>query len=82
MNGREYLEDFVDRTMVLQDFPGKIDVDLKISALILTLEKLQRIRRSKLEPMEYETFEQCILFLDAHKVLSGGPRELDRSGGF
>lgn len=80
MKGREYLEDFIDRTVVLQDYPRKVDLDLKISALILLLEKLQRIRRSKQEPMRFEEFEQCKLFVDIDKLVLVAPKTFANLG--
>jgi hypothetical protein len=69
MNGREYLEEIIDRTVSFQESSRTVDLDLKISALILALEKLQRIRRCKRKPMSFEEFEQCSLFIDINKIV-------------
>lgn len=80
MKDPRYLEGIVDRTVFIQGFPRKVDLDLKISALILTLEKLRRIRRPKQEPMEYEEFEQCELFFDTDKIVLTAPGQFSSMG--
>jgi len=80
MKDPKYLEGIVDRTVIIQDFPRKVDLDLKISALILTLEKLRRIRRPKQEPIEYEEFEQCELFFDTDKIVLAAPEHFSSMG--
>jgi len=69
MRGREHLEQTVDRIVIIRKLLREVNLDLKISALILALEKLQRIRRSKQAPLSFEDFEQCALVVEPGRMV-------------
>ena len=84
MAGSEFdhgsLEALVNRMIRVEGLPRNDDLDLKIAVLGLALEKLQRLRRSTTQPIEFEKFEQCRLVVDGDRIVLTAPGEFRRMG--
>lgn len=76
MIDRESLQAFIDRVVILENFPSSDSLDSKIELLCFALEELKYMRGSDSDEVSFEKYVQSEVSISGNKLLVSAPPEV------
>lgn len=80
MLDRESVEEFIDRVVIPENFPGSDSLDRKIELLCFALEELKFVRGGDTDEVSFEEYVQSDVRISGNKLLISAPAVLRDQG--